>query len=158
MNRGSLAASPNSRAHAVLCSLAVLCVAASFIDALPAAVSRSLDALDSARRHLGEDLPEARRRVLKAAYADGLAKIEVALPRDATYILVQMGPGDARYWVRYDLLPRRPVWGGVPGEEDPEPAVFSLPPETPVVLCSTPEEAPVLARWSEILPRLGKQP
>jgi len=142
----------------VLCGLAVLCVAASFIDALPAAVSRSLDALDSARRHLGEDLPEARRRVLTAAYADGISKIQGALPRNATYILVQAKPGDGRYWVRYDLLPRRPVWGGVPGEEGPEPAVFSLPPETPVVLCSTQEEAPTLARWSEIRPQLEKQP
>ncbi len=121
-------------------------------------MSRSLEALGSARHHVGEDLLEARRRVLKPAYADGIARIAEALPRDAAYILVQMGPSDARYWVRYDLLPRRPVWGGVPGEEGPDPSVFSLPPETPVVLCSTASEAPVLARWSEIRPRLESPP
>jgi lysophospholipase L1-like esterase len=136
----------------------VLFVAAYFVDALPAAVSRSLGAMNSARHHLGEGLPEARRRVLKAAYADGIARIQEALPRNATYILVQAGTNDAHHWVRYDLLPRRPVWGGVPGQEAPEPWVFSLPPDTPVVLCSTPEEAPTLTRWDEFRQQLEKRP
>jgi len=147
-----------TKAHAVLCGMALSFVAVSLVDSLPAALSRSLDAIASARHNVGEGLLEARRRVLTAAYADGISKVQGALPRNATYILVQARPGDARYWVRYDLLPRRSVWGGVPGQEGPEPAVFSLPPETPVVLCSTQEEAPTLGRWSEIRPQLEKRP
>jgi hypothetical protein len=138
--------------------LAVLFVAAYLVDALPAAVSRSLAAGGSARHHAGEGLPEARRRVLGSAYADGIARIQDALPRNATYVLVQLGPGDAHHWVRYDLLPRRPVWGGVPGQEAPEPWVFSLPPDTPVVLCSTPLKPPTLARWGEFRQQLERRP
>ena len=133
----------------VFSGLATVLFAGSLLDALRGAVGQSLKELRSARQHIGEGLLEARRRILSPAYTDAIERIREAIPPGASYVLGRRAPGDAQYWVRYDLLPRRPVWGGVPGEEGPNPAVFTLPPETPVVLCSVQEEAPTLVTWAE---------
>ena len=98
---------------------------------------------------LREDIQDARSRVLGAAYTEAILRIQSAIPPGATYLLGRRGDGDAQSWVRYDLLPRRPVWAGVLRREDPDPSAFFLPDSTPVVLCSVQEEAPVLTTWGD---------
>ncbi len=94
--------------------LAIALLALFFAAAVPGAVANAVRALGEALEARGESPREARRRVLGGNYADGIERLRAELPVDRDYLLFDAGTEleGARNWVRYDLAPRRPVFGG----------------------------------------------
>jgi hypothetical protein len=76
---------------------------------VPQTLWRSSRRLKLAWDHRAEDPMVARRRVLGAAYVDGIEGIRRAIAPDGEYFLLRGDDPEreADLWVRYDLAPRR---------------------------------------------------
>jgi hypothetical protein len=94
--------------------LAIALLALFVLAAAPFAVTTALRELGAAMEARGESVLAARRRVLGGRYADGIERLRAELPADRDYLLFDAGTEleGARNWVRYDLAPRQPVFGG----------------------------------------------
>ena len=77
------------------------------------AVETTRERIKGAGRHLGESLALSRTRMRRADYLESLAGLRNAIPENAEYLILDASrnSGDI-YWIRFDLAPRRPVYGG----------------------------------------------
>lgn len=67
----------------------------------------------AARTEVRDDAWAALARQRGKPYADGIARIREALPEDSEYLIIENdGAGDAAMIVRFDLAPRRAIFGG----------------------------------------------
>lgn len=77
------------------------------------AVEQTRQRIEKAGRHLGESLESSRTRIRRPDYLEALALLRNVIPEGAEYLILDAtrNSGDV-YWIRFDLAPRRPVYGG----------------------------------------------
>lgn len=87
-------------------------LAAFLVLRLPGAVDDALRRVRHARRDRALDADSALARVRGSEYVAAIHRIREELPPDSEYLLLELIPGGADYFVRFDLAPRRAVFGG----------------------------------------------
>jgi hypothetical protein len=97
----------------VLPRVGLLAVAAYLAFAVPPALVASWIRARASGAAVREDAGAALVRQRGAAYAAAIARIRAVLPEDAEYLLLET---PAHMIVRFDLAPRRAVFGGPPAD------------------------------------------
>ncbi len=102
---------------------------------LPAALADSWSRVTAAWHDRALDADSALARVRGPEYVAAIHRIRAELPAYSEYFLLEAVPGGAAYFVRFDLAPRRAVFGGDPGDfaRNVTPAKLSTLPEWTVV-------------------------
>lgn len=91
----------------------LVALAAFLVLRLPTALEDSRGRMKDGWRDRGLDADSALARVRGPEYVSAIHRIREVLPADAEYILLA-APGGADVFVRFDLAPRRAVFGGEP--------------------------------------------
>jgi hypothetical protein len=127
---------------------------------LPPALVHSSKRIAQAVARRGEPPAAAFRRLRGGAYADALAPLLAAIPRDGAYLLVDATPAGAggAYWLRFDLAPRRAILLGRL-DELPGPAALAARlaalPALPVVVARGEHAPPLLLDRASLLAAIG---
>jgi hypothetical protein len=124
---------------------------------LPRTLHVSWKRVEVARRDWSLGADEALAVFRKPEYVAAIRKIREALPEDAEYVLLSSPDGDD-VLVRFDLAPRRPVWGGAPADisvDISSARLSDLPPWTVVPRLAGP--GPILVR-TRLLAETGRLP
>jgi hypothetical protein len=115
----------------------LVALAAFLVLRLPAALDDSRRRVKNAWRERSLDADSAIARLRGPEYVAAIHGIREMLPADSEYLLLA-GPGGADVFVRFDLAPRRAVFGG-----EPKDVAYNV---TPAKLSTLPE-------WT-VIPRL----
>lgn len=91
----------------------LLVLAAYLAAAVPPGLAAAWTRVQTAQTEGRDDAWAALARRRGRAYADAIARIREALPEDAVYLLLDTGTDVI---VRFDLAPRRAVFGGPPAD------------------------------------------
>ena len=102
---------PRSTARRAIPAAGLLAIAAFLAWRVPVGLLASVARFVEAGRAVHDGPGEALARQRGPEYAAAVAGIRERLPVDATYVLVSV-PGGADMIVRFDLAPRRAVFGG----------------------------------------------
>jgi hypothetical protein len=115
----------------------LVALAAFLVLRLPAAFADSWSRVKAAWRDRALDADSALAGVRGAEYVMAIHRIREALPADSEYLLLAAA-GGADVFVRFDLAPRRAIFGGEPKD---------------VADNVTPAKLPALPEWT-VIPRL----
>lgn len=129
------------------------------VAAAPAALrNAALSVADAVAARDG--LAAQRERRFGADYVRGIERLRAALPEDGSYLLFDAGTVEegARNWVRYDLAPRRAVFGGhLAGLGRPERVRRRLRGKPPVCVVAFPgDRAPLAMTHDEFIDWLSR--
>jgi hypothetical protein len=102
--------------RAVLGLAGLLAFAAFVVPRIVPAVNASLARFRHAGRHAAESEDAVLARFRTPEYVAAIRRIRETIPRDAAYFLVPGGPDDGKYFVRFDLAPRRAIVLEIPDE------------------------------------------
>lgn len=115
----------------------LVALAAFLVLRLPIALNDSRNRMKDAWRDRGLDADSALVRLRGPEYVAAIRGIRAVLPADAEYFLLA-APNGADVFVRFDLAPRRAIFGGEPKD---------------VTDNVTPAKLPTLPEWT-VIPRL----
>jgi hypothetical protein len=100
------------RARRLLPLAGLIALAAFLAIRLPAALSDSWARVRDAWRDRALDADASLATVRGPEYVAAIRRIRDELPADSEYLVVAAAPGGADVFVRFDLAPRRAVFGG----------------------------------------------